>query len=60
MLDKRIKKIDINYNNSYICINNKYFIDISQKNATIYNMKNNDDIPLYIFQFCRANGLISY
>lgn len=57
-MDKRIKNIDIR--NDYIIINKQYYILLSDKtkNATVYNIKNNNDIPLYIFNWMRDNHLL--
>lgn len=58
-MNKRIKTININYKNSYILINKKYYIDVSIKNfATVYNMQNKKDIPQYIFNWMIDNKLI--
>ena len=57
-MDKRIKAIDIR--KDYIIINKQYYILLSDKikNATVYNIKNNNDIPLYIFNWMIDNRLL--
>lgn len=60
-MDRRIKKIDINYKHHYILINNNYYIylDDKNKNATVYNLKRCcNDSPAYIFKWMIDNHLI--
>lgn len=63
-MNKRIKTIEqqILFDVQIITINNKYqiFKAKNTKNATIYNNGSTQDIPQYIFEFAKDNGLINY